>query len=109
MLSNGTSGLKISYIFLLRFQHSPCLEEVKSMFPLPRTRKLVSLYGRLRLGSDFGLALRQPRALHVAGRGPSSCGASPASGAVFYFIVNFFPTGVSTLLIRAEILVFKDV
>lgn len=61
------------------------------------------------IGFDFGLALRQNSTLRVPRRGPSSCGASCASGAVFYFAVNFFPTGVSTLLIKAEIWVCKDV
>lgn len=37
---------------------------------------------------------------------PSSRGTSSAPGAVFYFTVNFFPTGV---VIKAEIWVFRDV
>lgn len=93
-----------SYLHL-RFQHSSCLEEVKSMFPLPRTRKQV---GHCMVGFDFGLALQQTSALRVPRRGPSSCGASSASGTVFYFTVNFFHTGVSMLLIKTEIQVFKD-
>lgn len=59
------------------------------------------------VGFDLGLALQQTCILHIPRRGPSSHGASSASGAVFFF--SFLLTGFITLLIKAEIQDLKDV